>query len=711
MLHPGPAMSTRAARAALLVALALGIAGCGGDAGLPAPPDEVDSPVELASYRPRPEGTLTFNEQIGPVIYANCTHCHRPGEVAPFPFSSYEDVRKRASQIVTVITTGFMPPWLTEPGYNEFVGERRLSVDEIGMIRQWVKEGAPEGDPGKRPEPPSFTEGWQLGSPDLVVELQEPYTLRAGGGDVFRNFVIPDAVKEDRYVRAMEFRPRNPGVLHHAEFRIDRSEASRRLDARDPGPGYDGMDSEGAVMPDGHFLGWVPGKRPFEVADGMSWRLGADTDLVVQLHLLPSGKPERLEPRLGLYFTDRPPAVVPMVMRLGSRTMDIPAGERDYVISDAYTLPVDVEVRSVFPHAHYLAKDMKAWAVLPDGSKRWLLRIRDWDFNWQDDFRYVEPIVLPRGTVLAMRYSFDNSEDNPRNPHYPPERVMFGPSTYDEMADLWVQVVPRDESQRERLQSDFARYQNRRAIARYRLAVERDPQDPSAHNNLGHHYLSDGRPEDALAEFRRAVELDPGYAGARRNFAVTLYRMGRVEPALQEFEQVLKLEPDNAETHFTMGHMLFEQRQPGRAIPHYRKAVELRPEYPEAHFFLGSSLEATGDPDGALEHFLRTVELEPDWVVPLRSAAWLLATHPERARRDPDRAIALAAHAAELTRNRDPVALEALAAAQAAKGRMQEAIRTAETGLSAATDPRARPVALRLREQLERYRQGLAAVD
>ncbi len=694
-------------------------AACGDDAGedvAPAPrgsspPAEVAVVDERASYSPRPPGTLSFNEQIAPIVFENCSGCHRPGEAAPFPFLGYEDVRKRASQIVAVISSGFMPPWLPAPGYNDFLGARRLSAEQIGMIRQWVKEGAPEGDPALEPAPPRFTEGWQLGTPDLVVEFSEPYTLRASGEDVFRNFVIPDAVAADHYVRAMEFRPGNARAVHHAEFRIDRSEASRRLDAEDPGPGFHGMDAEGAVMPDGHFLGWVPGKRPFEVQDGMSWRLGADTDLVVQLHLLPSGKPEILQPRLGLFFTPEPPTIVPFVLRLGSRTMDIPAGESDYTVSDRYTLPVDVELRSVFPHAHYLGRDMKGWAELPDGSKRWLLRIKEWDFNWQDDFRYEEPIALPRGTVLAMQYSFDNSAENVRNPHHPPRRVRFGPSTYDEMADLWLQVVVEDRSRLETLRADYRRHEITREIERYRLLVERDPDDARAYNNLGHNYLLGGRVEEALAAFRRSVELDPGYAAARRNFAVTLYRTGRFEPAVTEFERALRLDPDDAEAHFTLGHMFFEQRRPAEAIPHYRDAIRIRPVYPEALFFLGSALEATGNPDEALEHLLSSVRIEPDWVVPLRTAAWLLATHPDPDRRDADEAIRLAEHAAELTHRRDPTVLEALAAAHAEKGEFGRAIEIANAALSAASGPAARQVALRIRGQIERYRQGLTAVD
>jgi tetratricopeptide (TPR) repeat protein len=670
------------------------------------PPAELDVARDLAAYEARPDGTLTFNKDIAPILFEHCAPCHRPGEVAPFPFLTYQDARKRASQMVEVISSGFMPPWLPEPGYGEFAGSRGLSVDEIGMIRQWVNEGGREGDPADLPPVPQWTEGWQLGEPDLIVRLPETYMLRAEPPDVFRNFVIPDLVTSDRWVRAIEFRPGNAALVHHAEFRVDRSESSRRLDAEDPEPGFDGMDAEGATMPDGHFLGWAPGASPPEVPEGMPWRLGADTDLVIQLHLLPSGKRDAVEPTIGLFFSDEPPERTPFVIRLGSRTMDIPAGEPDYRIADSYTLPVDVTLLAVFPHAHYLGKDMKGFAVLPDGSKRWLIRIKDWDFNWQDNFRLEEPLELPAGTRLVMQYSFDNSSDNVRNPHFPPQRVVFGPSTYDEMADLWVQVLPKRAGELNRLREDYDRRDLERAIERYEVALERDPDDANAHNNLGHLYLNSGRLPDALRHFERAVRLQPEYAHARRNLAIALYRAGQFEPAVVLYKEALELEPDEPEAWFQLGHMHWERRLPTEAIEYYARAVELRPAYPEAHFFLGSALNRAGRPAEAIEHLREAVRLEPDWVVPLRDTAWLLATHPEL---DPDagaEATRLAEHAVSLTGYRDPTALKALAAAQAASGRFDTAVRTAQTALSLV---RNRGLAAQIEADIERYGAELPA--
>jgi tetratricopeptide (TPR) repeat protein len=670
------------------------------------PPPEIEAPRGLDGYEPRPADTLTFNRDIAPLIYEHCSPCHRPGEAAPFPFLTYSDVKKRASQIVDVIRKGFMPPWLPEPGYADFAGVRELSVDETGMLQQWISEGAREGNPADRPPPPEWTDGWQLGEPDLVVRLPETYTLRADPPDVFRNFVIPDLVDEDHWVRALEFRPGNGQLVHHAEFRVDRSEASRRLDAEDPEAGFDGMDAVGATMPDGHFLGWAPGASPPQVPPGMPWRLGADTDLVVQLHLLPSGKRETVDPTIGLFFSDEPPVRTPFVIRLGSRTMDIPPEEADYRIADAFTLPVDVELLAVFPHAHYLGKDMKGFAVLPDGTKQWLLRIKDWDFNWQDNFRLRESIDLPAGTTLVMQYGFDNSSDNVRNPHFPPRRVRFGPSTYDEMADLWLQVLPKQPSQLARLQAGYRQHDVARTIERYRTHIARDPEDANAHNNLGHNLLTAGKVREALEHFEQAVRLDPDYAHAKRNLAITLHRTGEVERSARLYREALELEPDDPEAWFQFAHMHWERRLPAEAAELYARALELRPAYPEAHFFLGSALRMTGRPAEALPHLRETVRLEPDWVVPLRETAWLLATHPEL---DPDagaEATRLAEHAVELTGYRDPTALEALAAAQAAAGRFDTAARTAQTALTLVQDPR---LASRIREQIERYRRQLPA--
>ena len=274
---------------------------------------------------------------------------------------------------------------------------------------------------------------WQLGEPDLVLEMPEAYRLPASASDVYRNFVIPTGIAERRYVRAVELRPDNADVVHHAVITIDRTHWSQDPDAQDPEPGYDGMLAGQAASPDGRFLAWTPGCTVRPEPDDMAWRLDRGSDLVLQLHMAPAPQPRSIRVRIGLFFTNRLPARFPVMLRLGPKDIDIAAGRRSYVAEDKYVLPIDVDVLSVYPHAHYLARTMTAFARLPDGGIRPLLEIPAWDVHWQDEYRYVHPIRLPRGTTILMRFEYDNSDENPYNPHHPARRVTFGPSSSDEM--------------------------------------------------------------------------------------------------------------------------------------------------------------------------------------------------------------------------------------------------------------------------------------
>ena len=367
-----------------------------------------ESPSDDESTRVGPE-LVTFNEHIAPIIFGVCAGCHRPGESAPFSLLSYDDVVKRAQLIAALTEIRFMPPWQPEFGYGEFVGERHLSDEQIDRIQRWVSQGSPEGEEVDLPPLPKWKSGWQLGEPDLVIEMPEPFLLPADGVDVFRNFVIPIPIDGERFVRAIELRPGNKRIVHHAIMRVDSTGASRRLAQATPEPGFEGMDMGASRAPDGRFLGWTPGRVPLPEGDEMAWRLRGPADLVLQLHMLPSGKPETIQSRVGFFFTDRAPTHQFHTIELDFRDIDIPPGETDYRLADRLSIPVDLEVHSLYPHAHYLGKEMKVFATLPDGDIRWLLWIKAWDFNWQDEYRFVEPVRLPAGSVLHVEFSYDNS--------------------------------------------------------------------------------------------------------------------------------------------------------------------------------------------------------------------------------------------------------------------------------------------------------------
>jgi hypothetical protein len=304
---------------------------------------------------------MTFTKDVAPILFEHCASCHRHSEIGGFSLLTYEDARPRARAIARATLTRTMPPWKPEPGYGEFVGARRLTDRQIDTIREWVAGGAIEGDPANLPPTPTFPEGWRLGQPDLVVQMTEPFTLAPGTRDVLRNFVIPIPTLGQRYVNGLEFRPGNTRVVHHANFRIDTTAASRAMDQADPQPGFDGLMTT-ATFPEGHFLGWTPGQLPPLLENGMAWRLDPGSDLVVQLHLQATDRPEVVQSTVGLFFTDQPPERTPLMLRLGRQHIDIPPGVADYTIEDSYVLPVD-EVYSVQPHAHFRAKEIKGFAT------------------------------------------------------------------------------------------------------------------------------------------------------------------------------------------------------------------------------------------------------------------------------------------------------------------------------------------------------------
>ena len=345
--------------------------------------------------------SVTFYGQIAPIVLQDCAPCHRPGESGPFSLLTYEDVKKRAAQIVKVTSSRFMPPWLPEPGYGQFKEERRLTDAQIKLFADWVKQGTPAGTPRKGAAAPQFDSGWPMGQPDLVLRSARPYTLPADAKETFWNFIMPVPISSTRWVRAIEIRPGNPRVFHHANVILDRSHAARRRESA-PGSGFSGMDvifEEESFEPDGHFLSWKPGSSPVVEPDGMAWRADPGMDLILNVHLKPTGKEETVNPVIGVYFTDKPQTRFPMLIQLEhDRALDIPPGEKDFLVTDEYRAPMDLNVLAVYPHAHYLAKVIEGYATLPDGSKKWLIRIPDWDLNWQGVFRYKSPGASSRRT-------------------------------------------------------------------------------------------------------------------------------------------------------------------------------------------------------------------------------------------------------------------------------------------------------------------------
>lgn len=382
---------------------------------------------------------VTYTRDIAPIIQTRCLNCHREGQVAPFALADYDQTAKRAGQIVRVTQERLMPPWIPSPGHDKFVAERWLTDRELELLRTWAETGRARGDEADLPPAPKFAEGWQLGQPDLIVRMAEPFRVPADGPDLLQNFVIPLDIAEDKLVAAIEFHPGNKRVAHHAVLFLDASGTARRLDKATPEPGYENFGGPG-FLPSGALGGWSVGNTPRALPHGMGRYLKKGSDLVVQMHYHPTGKQETDQSEIGLYFVKKPvaeslrePASLVGSIWLANYEMDIAAGEKEYRRSTSYTLPRDVIMVGVVPHMHLLGKAMKVTATLPDTTVKTLIDIRNWNYNWQDEYYYERPFKLPAGTRLDVEAVFDNSEDNPSNPSSPPQRVTWGDGTRDEM--------------------------------------------------------------------------------------------------------------------------------------------------------------------------------------------------------------------------------------------------------------------------------------
>ena len=436
--------------------------------------------VGLAGTGARAEGP-TYHKEVAAILRENCQECHRPGQVAPFALLTYEQARKRAADIVQVTGERVMPPWPASTSFGgPFRDERVLADAEVATLRRWLEDGCPEGDPEDAPPPKVFTSDWPLGEPDLVLTMGEAYELAASGSDEFRVFVLPTSLPADRWIRAVDFKPGNRRVVHHVLAGVARDGAgrARELDRKDPKPGYSSVGGFGDGVQVAGFLPiWTPGSRPRYTPEGSGYFLPAGADVLIQMHYHKNGKVETDATSIGLYLSETPlpkrvqtgflfPTPSPFALaklmvkaklsqQAGRRpslnelmrdVLTIPAGEANYTVKGSSRggrgggpggrpLSRDILLTSVMPHMHWLGKDFTFTAVLPDEAETRvpLIKIDRWNFNWQGTYAFAEPIRLPKGAWLEMEAHFDNTAENPANPHSPPKVVSWGDQTTDEM--------------------------------------------------------------------------------------------------------------------------------------------------------------------------------------------------------------------------------------------------------------------------------------
>lgn len=546
----------------------------------------------------------TFASDVAAIVFESCTPCHRPDGPTPFSLQNYHDVYKRRRQILRVTQDRIMPPWL--PTHGDFRDDRGLTTTERDTLRRWIEAGAPQGDASAEPPCPEFRSGWQLRQPDLVVQPVDTIEITADGPDIIRNVVIPSPVDRVRYVEAIELRPGSPAV-HHAVLLADATDGSRRLDATDPEPGFSGMDTATAVPPDGHFLGWTPGKQPRVCPEGMAWRLQPGHDLVLQVHLAPYGKSDRVRPKLGLYFTDIAPRAVNYPLTLFSEQIDIAPGDADFVARDAFTLPVDAVAHSIYPHAHYLARSMVVRITPPGGSATEILRIDRWDFDWQDDYAFRQPIRLAAGTAIDFEYRFDNSSDNPNNPFDPPRRVRSGNESTDEMATLGLQLTTVDLDARRVLGEALVRHD----LAKLGFNASRMVE-------LATLLRETGRPAEGIGLLQQVRVREPENVHALLALAACQQAQGLLDEAERSYRECLARDPAHFIASVQLGNLLVASNRASDAITLYRRQLPHHGGSAPLHTNLATAYLAIGQLDLA-EQFYRTALAIDDEMFP----AWL----------------------------------------------------------------------------------------
>lgn len=387
----------------------------------------------------------TFAEDIAPIIYENCTSCHRPGEIGPMPFTNYSQVKAYANMIKYVTEIRYMPPWSPDPEYSHFLDERVLTEAQIELIGDWVDAGSPRGDANAEPDAPTFPEGSVLGTPDTSIAMSQAFPHQGNNQDQYQVFVLPTNYATDKDIAAIEFRPGNRKVAHHALFALDTSGYAQFLDQQDPRYGYESFGGFGLEAADLNFGGWVPGVTPRFFPPGIGKKLYAGSDILLQMHYGPSAVAETDSSFINLFFSPEPvnrylqtATVSPGELTNGP--FIIPANSKPRFHAEIFS-PFDVSLVSITPHMHLLGKSWEIFAVSLGGDTLPIIRIEDWDFNWQGIFSFPSLKKVPAGSTVHFYAEYDNTADNPFNPNDPPQFVTWGEGTQDEMFITFVNFV------------------------------------------------------------------------------------------------------------------------------------------------------------------------------------------------------------------------------------------------------------------------------
>ncbi|MEM7350084.1 MAG: redoxin domain-containing protein [Acidobacteriota bacterium] len=397
----------------------------------------------------------TYAANIAPILNANCVECHRSGGVAPFALDTFEDAKRWSPMISDMTRLGLMPPWRAERGFGNFREERFLSEHQIDLLERWDRSGTLRGDSEQQLPAPRFESStWELGPPDLVLTMPAAYEVPADGQDIYRYFVLPMELERDAVVVAMDFKPGDPTVVHHCNYFVDYSGRARKLDRKDAEEGFSVFGTGGFMSYDGaNALGaWAPGVAPYQLPEGRGFDLPRGGDIVLEVHYHLTGKATRDQSSVAFYFAKGPVKRGVSGLFVGTQDVDIPAGDSDYWREVTMDVTGDMRLVDIAPHMHYLGRESRVTAVLPDGVELPLLHVTDWDLRWQGIYTYRQPVEIPAGSTLTARFRFDNSAANPANPSSPAKRVGWGWGSDEEMAELYLTVIPEDGAAEARLQ-------------------------------------------------------------------------------------------------------------------------------------------------------------------------------------------------------------------------------------------------------------------
>lgn len=375
-----------------------------------------------------PVGDITFAKHIAPILNQHCRECHRSGEVAPFELTSYEDVVGWEDTILEVIADNRMPPWFADPKHGTFSNDTRLSQKERNLLQTWVNNGMPKGDPKDLPPEPQYIEGWRIAKPDQVISFDDkPFQVPAEGVVDYKYFTVDPGWKEDKYIVAMEARPDNVAVVHH-------------IIAYVIPPGSDGRRGRDRRM----LVGYAPGATPHVLDEGTAMKIEAGSKLIFEMHYTPNGTAQEDHSFIGVKFTDKENVKRLLVGGAAVNSdFKIPANASDHPVTASYKVRSDHYLLEMTPHMHLRGKSFQYEATYPDGKKEILLNVPAYDFNWQLTYKLEEPKLMPRGTVLTCRATFDNSDQNPVNPE-PGKPVRWGDQSWEEMMIGFFTAVAAD---------------------------------------------------------------------------------------------------------------------------------------------------------------------------------------------------------------------------------------------------------------------------